>query len=386
MTVYLDHAATTPVRQAVIERMSEVMHRHAGNASSTHASGRSAAAVVDAAAEQLGALIGAPAQDIVWTSGATEAINLALKGVVEFNAGGHVISVVSEHQATLDTLAWLERQGTRVTRLGVDHEGRIDLTELAAALCDDTRCVSVMHVNNETGVVQDIAAIGALCAEHGVVLHVDAAQSLGKLPIDVNTVPVGLLSLSAHKMGGPPGAGALYVRPRVGLTPRMHGGGQQGNRRSGTLAVHQIAGFGMACDLAHADNGETASRMRTLRERLWQRLARIDGAVRNDQPDGAPHILNVSVPGVHGAALLTGLTEGEPALAVSSGSACSAARAESSHVLRAMGRDPALAAASVRLALGMDTGSDEVDAAAQRVVEEVERLRALAPPQPEVPA
>lgn len=381
MTIYLDHAATTPVRPVVAERVAEVMAQCGANPASAHGPGRAAAAVVEQAAQDVADLIGANPRDIVWTSGATESINLALKGLIEFHGGGHVISVVTEHRATLDTLAWLERRGTAVTRLGVDAQGRVDLAELAAAIGDDTRCVSVMQVNNETGVIQDIAAIGALCAERGVVLHVDGAQSLGKLAIDVDAMGIGLLSMSAHKLGGPPGIGALYVRPapRVGLAARIHGGGQQGNRRSGTLAVHQIAGFGLACSQAQVEADALSHRLRGLNDRLWQGLAAVDGVYRNGRADGAFHILNVSVAGVHGAALLTGLTEGEPALAVSSGAACSAARAESSYVLRAMGRSPALAAASVRFSLGVGTTRGDVDAAIAGTVAEVDRLRALAP-------
>lgn len=381
MTIYLDYAATAPVKPAVVSRMAEVMADHGANPSSGHRAGRDAASVVSQSAEMLGGLINAAPEDIVWTSGATESTNLALKGVIEFHGGGHVISVATEHRATLDALSWLEKNGTRVTRLGVDANGRLDLDALADAITDDTRCVSVMYVNNETGVIQDVAAIGAICAQKGVVLHVDAAQALGKLPIDVETMQVGLLSMSAHKMGGPPGMGALYVRhkPRVGLSAQMHGGGQQRNRRSGTLPVHQIAGFGMACELARVERQETQARLRVLNAQLWQQLAQIDGIVRNSVAEGAPHILNVSVPGVHGAALLTGLTEGDPALAVSSGSACSAARAESSYVLRAMGRVPNLAAAAVRFSLGSETTAEAIDRAAARTVSEVARLRALAP-------
>src|SRR5699024_7109747 len=384
----LDHAATTPVRAAVIERMTEAMKHHGANPASSHGPGRDAAAVVDRAAAEVAACIGACGDEIVWTSGATEAINLALKGVCGFHGGGHVISVVTEHSATLDTLDWMERGGVAVTRLAMDRDGLLDLAALAAALRADTRCVSVMHVNNETGVMQDLAAIGALCAEHGVTLHVDAAQSLGKQRIDVDAQHIGLLSMSAHKLGGPPGAGALYVRarPRIGLAAQIHRGGQQGNRRAGTLAVQQIAGSGAAGALLHTEGAALPQRLRRLNDRLWQGLAPIEGIVRNSPADGAAHILNVSVPGVHGAALLTGLNEGQPPLAVSSGATCSAARAESSHVLRAMGRRPALAAASGGLSLGADTTADTVDRAAQRMVAEVSRLRRLAPRRNAIPA
>ncbi|HLQ85394.1 MAG TPA: cysteine desulfurase family protein [Salinisphaeraceae bacterium] len=390
MAIYLDHAASTPVRPEVIEHMGAVMSEQGANPASAHQPGRHAGAVVAAAAAAVAALIGAAPEDIIWTSGATEAINLALKGVLEFHGGGHVVSVASEHRATLDTLSWLERRGVRVTRLGVDAAGRVDASAVAAAIEADTRCVSIMHVNNETGVVQDIAAIGAVCAEHCVALHVDAAQSLGKLDLDVARMHIDLLSLSAHKMGGPQGAGALWLRPRIGLAAQIHGGGQQGNRRSGTLAVAQVAGFGCACSLAQAEMAALPAQLRALRQRLWQELAVIDGVLCNspvqDSELGAPHILNISVPGVHGAALLTGLLEGTPALAVSAGSACSAARAESSHVLRAMGRTPAVAAASLRFSLGRTTTKNDIELAAARTRTEVARLRALAPRQLAVPA
>lgn len=380
-TVYLDYAASTPVRASVASRMAVTLAEGCVNPSSAHGPGRQAAARITQAAEAVGALINADPKDIVWTSGATESINLALKGIVEFYGGGHVVSVVTEHRATLDVLTWLEKQSTRVTRLGVDGAGRIDLDELAQALTDETRCVSIMHVNNETGVIQDIAAIGALCADKGIVLHVDAAQSLGKLAIDVQAMQIGMLSVSAHKIGGPQGMGALYIRrrPRVPLSAQIHGGGQQHNRRSGTLPVHQIVGFGEACRLACAERPDMQLQLRSHNDQLWQRLAAVDGIVRNSMPDGAPHILSVSVPGVHGAALLAGLTEGVPALAVSSGSACSAARAQSSYVLRAMGRTPALAAATVRFSLGATTTTEAIETAAKRTVAEVKRLRVMAP-------
>lgn len=383
MTIYLDHAASTPASPAVIERMADVMAHSGANPASLHRAGRRAARVVDDAAGEMAGLIGAQPEEIVWTSGATEAINLALKGVAEFNTRrGHIVSVVTEHRATLDALAWLEKRGLRVTRLEVDSDGRIDLGALDAAIGDDTLCVSIMHVNNETGVVQDIADIGALCAARGVTLHVDAAQSLGKLAIDVSTIPAGLVSMSAHKLGGPPGVGALYVRraPRVGLAAQIHGGGQQGNRRSGTLAAHQIAGFGAACAQGRATRDAEQARLAALTEQLWRRLSTLDGVLRNGHVGHrAPHILNVSVAGVHGAALLMGLTEGGPALAVSSGAACSAAKAESSYVLRAMGCAPRLAAASVRFSLGRTNTPDDVEAAASRTIAEITRLRALAP-------
>ncbi|ROO24724.1 cysteine desulfurase [Salinisphaera orenii MK-B5] len=379
--IYLDHAATAPLAPGVGSAMWRVLDGADANPSSAHAPGRAAAAAIDAAAEALAALIGAPPEALVWTSGATESINLALKGAVGFAGGGHVVSVVTEHHATLDTLDVLERGGTRVTRLGVDGEGRIDLEALDAAIADEATLVSVMHVNNETGVIQDIPAIGALCAARGVPLHVDAAQSLGRERIDVAAMNIALLSMSAHKIGGPKGIGALYVRrrPRLGLAAQIHGGGQQGGLRSGTLAGHQIAGFGAAADHARAVREAEQPRLAALRDRLAQRLSAIDGVTRNGSgAHVAAPFLNVSVAGVHGDALLTGLTEGVPALAVASGAACSAAKGQSSYVLRAMGRSPREAGASVRFSLGAATDVAAVDAAAARFAEEVARLRALA--------
>ena len=381
--LYLDHAATAPLAPGVLEAMTEALTAIHANPGSNHGPGRAAADLVARAAAELGALIGADPNALVWTSGATESIDLALKGTAEFaGAGTHIVSVATEHRATLDALSWLEKQGTRVTRLGVDAGGRIDLAALQAALAAGATLVSVMHVNNETGVIQDIAAIGALCGRFGAALHVDAAQSLGRLAIDVQAMNIALLSLSAHKIGGPKGSGALYVRrrPRLGLAARLHGGGQQHGLRSGTLATHQIAGFGAAAAYLRDSRDAQQRRLGALRDRLWTRLAALDGVQRNGDPDylAAP-FLNLSATGVHGEALLTGLTHGEPALAVSSGAACSAAKGQSSHVLRAMGRDARSAAASIRFTLGADSDEHCVDRAAERFAAEVERLRALAP-------
>jgi len=382
-SIYLDHAATAPLAPGVADVMQRVLVDTPANPASAHGPGRAAATEVDTAAQALGGLINAPPGSLVWTSGATESINLALKGGAEFaGCGAHIVSVATEHRATLDALAWLEKQGACITRLGVDGDGRIDMDALSDAVDADTTLVSVMHVNNETGVVQDIAAIGALCAERGVALHVDAAQSLGRLTIDVGAMNIALLSVSAHKIGGPKGVGALYVRqrPRVGLAPGIHGGGQQKGLRSGTLATHQIAGFGAAARHVVAHRDAEQQRLAALRERLWQRIGATDGALRNGASDSvAAPFLSVSVSGVHGDALLTGLTEGEPALAVASGAACSAAKGQSSYVLRAMGRSPREAGASIRFSLGAGNDADDVDRAAERFVAEVARLRALSP-------
>ena len=378
--IYLDYAATAPQAPGVIEAMQHALLHADANPASPHGPGRVAAQCIETAADQLAALINARPKDLVWTSGATESINLALKGATVFaGAPAHIVSVVTEHSATLDTLAWLEKQGTRVTRLAVDADGRIDLDALAAALDDAATLVSIMHVNNETGVIQDIAAIGALCAERGVCLHVDAAQSLGRLEIDVAAMAIDLLSLSAHKIGGPKGVGALYVRPRTGLAAQLHGGGHQRGLRSGTLATHQIAGFGAAAAHVAATRAQEQARLGELRDRLWAALAGIDNVVRNGAPaDTAAPFLNVSVAAVHGDALLLGLTEGTPALAISSGAACSAAKGQSSYVLRAMGRASREAGASIRFSLGGATTPEQIDQAARRFIDEVTRLRAIA--------
>lgn len=379
-TIYLDHAATAPLAPGVLDAMQRVLVEAPANPDSSHPPGRAAAQHIDYAAHTLADLINARARDLVWTSGATESINLGLKGVAEF-AGGepHIVSVVSEHSATLESLAWQEKRGTRVTRLDIDAHGRMDLDALDAVLADGAALVSVMHVNNETGVIQDIAAIGAICAAHGVALHVDAAQSLGRLPIDVTAMNIALLSVSAHKIGGPKGIGALVVRRRTGLAAQLHGGGQQRGLRSGTLATHQIAGFGAAAAHVTVSRDAEQARLGALRDQLWARIARLDGVMRNGAPaQVAPAFLNVSVTGVHGEALRTGLVEGAPGLAVSSGATCSAASGQSSHVLRAMGRTPREAAASIRFSLGLSTDAIQVKQAGARFVAEVERLRSLA--------
>lgn len=379
-TIYLDHAATTPLAPGVLDAMQRVLVDFPANPDSSHSPGAAAADQIDSAAETLSRLINARARDVVWTSGATESINLALKGVAEFaGRDTHIVSVVSEHSATLATLAWLEKRGTRVTRLDIDAHGRIDPAVLEASLADGATLVSVMHVNNETGVIQDIAAIGAICKAHGVPLHVDAAQSLGRLPVDVEAMNIALLSVSAHKVGGPKGIGALVVRPRTGLAAQLHGGGQQRGLRSGTLATHQIAGFGAAAAYVAANRDAEQARLGALRDQLWARLARLDGVVRNGAPaQVAAPFLNVSVADVHGEALRVGLAQGAPALAVSSGATCSAAKGQSSHVLRAMGRTARAAGASIRFSLGATTQVADIEQAGSRFAAEVERLRALA--------
>lgn len=382
-SIYLDHAATAPLAPGVAEVMHDALVAAPGNPSSQHRPGRRARGVVDEAAETLAALIGAEPRELVWTSGATESSNLALRGVAEFvGEGARIVSVVTEHPATRDTLAALAKKGVTVDWLAVDEYGAIDPADLAAALAEGPDLVSIMHVNNETGVIHDIPAIAAQCAAAGVALHVDAAQSLGRLPIDVAATPITLMSLSAHKIGGPKGIGALYIRrrvPRTGLAAQLIGGGQQRGLRAGTLPTHQIAGFGAAAAYAAQHGLAAQPEWARLRDTLWDAIAPLGAIHRNGRREQtAAPFLSVSVAGVHGAALVAGLNEGEPALAVSAGAACSAAKGESSHVVRAMGRSPREAAATIRFSLGAGVDKAAIEAAAQRFIDEVTRLRALA--------
>lgn len=385
--IYLDHAATAPLAPGVMETMVDVMSGEPGNPSSVHRPGRAAARRIATAADQLASLIGADSDELIWTSGATEASNLALCGVADFIGQGvgkpaHIVSVVTEHPATRQTLTLLARQGVRVDWLSVDGNGEISLPELDNMLAKCPDLVSMMHVNNETGVIHDIRGIAQRCAAAGVPLHVDAVQALGRLPIDVKSTPVALMSLSAHKIGGPKGVGALYVRrrvPRAGLVAQMTGGGQQHGVRAGTLATHQIAGFGAAA--AYALNTGLASQhgLARLRDRLWEAIRPVDGLMRNGRPaNTASPFLSVSVADVHGTALMTGLAEGDPPLAVSAGAACSAAKGQSSHVIRAMGRSPREAGSTIRFSLGPGLDDAAIDRAAARFADEVCRLRAIA--------
>jgi cysteine desulfurase len=360
--IYLDYAATTPVDARVAARMAEVLAMRLGNPSSNHASGRSALALIDTARAQVAALLGVPAEDIVFTSGATESNNLAITGTLRAasprHGKPHVITLATEHKSVLETVRALALQGAAITVLKPDAEGLLDPEVLAAAIRPETCLVSLLHVNNETGVVQDIPRLAAVCAARSVPLHVDAAQSAGKLPLDPDGLA--LVSFSAHKLGGPQGIGALYVAPphRPRLAPQLLGSSHERGLRAGTLATHQIVGFGLACELAAARREAEGPRLTALRERLWSGLATLPGVRRNGRP-GAPHILNASFPGVEGESLFTGL----PELAVSTGSACNSRSAEPSFVLRALGRDTEAAQSSLRFSFGAATTEAEIDAA-----------------------
>jgi cysteine desulfurase len=385
--IYLDYAATSPVDPRVAAAMGECLTRTGvfGNPASQHVFGWRARARVEAARAQVASLIGAPAAQIVWTSGATESNNLAILGTARAArarfAGGrqpHIVTSRTEHKAVLDPCRRLEKDGCLVNYLSPDALGIIDPQQVREAIGEDTVLVSLMHANNEIGVLQDIEAIGACCRERGVPLHVDAAQSAGKVAIDLSNAPVDLLSLTAHKLCGPKGIGALYVAPqrRAELQPLMFGGGQERGLRSGTLAVHQIVGFGLACELCAAERLKESRRVGALRERLWGGLERIGGTLLNGHPtQRVPGILNVSFPGIEGESLVAGLTE----LALSTSSACNSDSDEASYVLRALGRDTQTAQSSLRFSLGRFSVAEEVEQAVAAVRREVERLRAVAP-------
>ncbi len=380
--VYLDYAATTPVDVRVAKCLSAYLTREGGfgNPGSEHRFGWAAADAVEQARQQVAAVIGADAREIVWTSGATEADNLALQGaaLADANRGRHLITVKTEHKAVLDVCQQLGRQGFRITYLDPQSDGLITPEQLAEAIDDDTRLVSVMHVNNELGVVQDIAALSAVARAQGVLFHVDAAQSMGRLPIDVEAWGVDLLSLCAHKAYGPKGIGALYVRrrPRVRLQPLIHGGGQERGLRAGTLPTQQIVAMAETCRLAEAERVSEAARIATLRDRLLTGLRVLpEVCLHGHAEQRVPHILNVSFAGIDAEALLLGLDD----IALSSGAACSSADREPSHVLKAIGLDPITLAASVRISLGRFTTVEEIDYAVTRMVAEVDRLRDLSP-------
>ncbi|HUI61902.1 MAG TPA: aminotransferase class V-fold PLP-dependent enzyme [Steroidobacteraceae bacterium] len=381
--VYLDYAATTPVDPAVADAMRSCLGPDGdfGNASSaTHVFGQRAAARIDAAGAQVAALLNCAPREILFTSGATESNNLAILGVARANAsrGRHVVTSRIEHKAVLDPCKRLEKEGFTVTYLTPERSGRIDAGAVREALRPDTVLVSIMLANNETGVLQDVAVIGELCRERGIAFHSDAAQAVGKVPVDLRTLPVDFVSFTAHKLYGPKGAGALYVREsaRHALQPILFGGGQQRGLRPGTLATHQIVGLGKACELAGSLQREESVRLGALRERLWTGISPLGGVYLNGA--GAPHlagILNVSFEGVEGESLVAGMAE----LAVSTGSACNSATEEPSYVLRALGRDSQLAQSSIRFSLGRFTSAADVEVAVRAVSREVRRLRALSP-------
>jgi len=373
--IYLDYAATAPLDPEVVAVMRECLEREFANPSSQHPAGRRARAVVEAARAQVAARVGAAPQHIVFTSGATEANNLALLGMLSPRGGSrpHLVTSRIEHKSVLDTARALEQAGVAVSYVEADAAGHVVPGSVAQAIRADTVLVSIMHVNNETGVIQDIPAIGALCRERGVRLHVDAAQSIGKLPLTLGKAPIDLCSLTAHKVCGPKGVGALYVAPGVALVPQMHGGEQERGLRAGTLATHQIAGMGRAYELAAPER--EGPRLAALRDDLWERLQAIAGVRANGDPARrAPHLLNVTFPGVEGESLRLALRD----LAVSAGSACAADSPEASHVLTGMGLSDTLAASSLRFSVGRFTTAAEVERAAERVAAEVARLRALA--------
>ncbi|GAA5783812.1 cysteine desulfurase IscS [Chitiniphilus shinanonensis] len=379
--IYLDYSATTPVDPRVAQQMIPWLTEHFGNpASRSHAFGWEAEAAVEEAREQVAALLNCDAKEIVWTSGATESDNLALKGAAHFyqDKGRHLITVKTEHKAVLDTMRELEREGFEVTYLNVREDGLLDLAELEAAIRPDTILVSVMWVNNEIGVVQDIEAIGELCRAKGIIFHVDAAQATGKIAIDLSKVKVDLLALSAHKTYGPKGIGALYIRrkPRVRLEAQMHGGGHERGFRSGTLATHQIVGMGEAYRIAREDMGTELERVRMLRDRLWAGLSDIEEVHLNgDLERRVPHNLNVSFNFVEGESLIMALKD----LAVSSGSACTSASLEPSYVLRALGRSDELAHSSIRFTIGRFTTVEDIDFTIKLIHEKIGKLRELSP-------
>ena len=379
--IYLDYGATTPADPRVVDAMIPWLREHFGNAASrSHAWGWEAEEAIEKARGHVADLIHADPREIVWTSGATESDNLALKGAAHFykDKGRHLITVKTEHKAVLDTMRELERQGFEVTYLDVQENGLLDLDVLKTAIRPDTILASVMFVNNEIGVIQDIAAIGALCREKGVLLHVDAAQATGKVAIDVQTLPVDLMSLASHKTYGPKGIGALYVRrkPRVRIEAQMHGGGHERGMRAGTLPTHQCVGMGEAYRLAKLEMEKDCEHARKLQLRLLKGLNKIDQVfVNGDLERRVPHNLNMSFNFVEGESLIMGIK----GIAVSSGSACTSASLEPSYVLRALGRSDELAHSSLRMTIGRFTTEEEIDYAIHSISENVAKLRELSP-------
>ncbi len=381
--IYLDYSATTPVDPRVADEMCKYLKPDGifGNpASRSHAFGWAAEEAVDRARQEVADLVNADPKEIVWTSGATESDNLAIKGAAHFynKRGKHLITLKTEHKAVLDTCRQLEREGYEVTYLDPEPNGLLDLDKFREAIREDTILASIMHVNNEIGVIQDIRAIGEICRENKVIFHVDAAQSPGKVPIDLQEMPVDLMSFSAHKIYGPKGIGALYVRrkPRVRIEAQMHGGGHERGMRSGTLPTHQIVGMGMAFRLAKEEMAKDNERLIELRNRLWDGLKDMEEVYLNgDLDQRIAGNLNISFNYVEGESLMMALKD----MAVSSGSACTSASLEPSYVLRALGRDDELAHSSIRFSIGRFTTPEEIDYVIRQTREQVERLRELSP-------
>lgn len=379
--IYLDYGATTPCDPRVVDAMIPWLREHFGNAASrSHAWGWEAEEAIEKARTQVAELINADPREIVWTSGATESDNLAIKGAAHFyqGKGKHLITVKTEHKAVLDTMRELERQGFEVTYLDVQENGLLDLDVFKAAIRPDTILVSVMAVNNEIGVIQDLNTIGNMCREKGIIFHVDAAQATGKMPLDMQTMPIDLMSLASHKSYGPKGIGALYVRrkPRVRLEAQMHGGGHERGMRSGTLPTHQIVGMGEAFRIAKEEMQQDFDHAKRLQQRLLQGLKDIEQVfVNGDMEHRVPHNLNISFNYVEGESLIMGIK----GLAVSSGSACTSASLEPSYVLRALGRSDELAHSSLRMTIGRFTTEEEIDYAIATIRKNVEKLRELSP-------
>ncbi len=379
--IYLDYSATTPVDPRVAEKMIPWLTEHFGNpASRSHAYGWEAEKAVEDARAEVAALVGADPKEIIWTSGATESNNLAIKGAAQFykGKGKHLITVKTEHKAVLDTVRELERQGFEATYLDVREDGLVDLDAFRQALRPDTIVVSVMLVNNEIGVIQPIAEIGEICREKGIVLHVDAAQAAGKVPIDLSSLKVDLMSFSAHKAYGPKGIGALYVRrkPRVRLEAQMHGGGHERGLRSGTLPTHQIVGMGEAFRIAREEMATENERIRALRDKLLNGCRDMDAVyVNGDLEHRVPHNLNISFAYVEGESLIMAIKD----VAVSSGSACTSASLEPSYVLRALGRNDELAHSSIRFTIGRFTTEEEIDYTIDLLHQKIGKLRELSP-------
>jgi cysteine desulfurase len=381
LPIYMDYSATTPVDPRVVDKMIPYLREQFGNpASRSHAYGWDAERAVEEARENVAALVNADPREIIWTSGATESDNLAIKGAAHFykGKGKHIITVKTEHKAVLDTTRELEREGYEVTYLDVKDDGLIDLDVFKAALRPDTILVSVMHVNNEIGVVQDIETIGEICREKGIIFHVDAAQATGKVEIDLQKLKVDLMSFSAHKTYGPKGVGALYVRrkPRVRIEAQMHGGGHERGMRSGTLATHQIVGMGEAFRIAREEMATENERVRALRDKLLRGLKEIEETyVNGDMEKRVPHNLNISFNFVEGESLIMAVKD----VAVSSGSACTSASLEPSYVLRALGRNDELAHSSIRFTVGRFTTEQDVDYVINLLKSKIAKLRDLSP-------